>query len=113
MDKALKAENEEVFIYELDNIRKITHDFIDSGKTLPFAGLVKAADKEWETVQRMFRDLYKPDDGNLDIRQEKIESFLAQANHLKDKNNLSDLYKSDFRSVTAYLFLYDPDYNYI
>ncbi len=113
MDKALKAENEEVFKYELDNIRKITHDFIDSGKTLPFAGLVKAADKEWETVQRMFRELYKPDDGNLDIRQEKIESFLAQANHLKDKNNLSDLYKSDFRSVTAYLFLYDPDYNYI
>lgn len=54
MDKALKAENEEVFKYELDNIRKITHDFIDSGKTLPFAGLVKAADKEWETVQGCF-----------------------------------------------------------
>lgn len=115
MDKALNAPNKEVFNSQMNEIRKITHDFIDSGKTLPLAGLVKLADEygEWETVQRLFRELYKEDDGDLEVRQQKIETFLDQAYQLKEKHNLGDLYKSDFRSATVYLFLYDPDHNYI
>lgn len=113
MDKALSAEDKDTFDAQLSEIKKITHDFIDSGKTLPFAGLVRFASKEWETVQKMFRELYVDDKENLDVRQKKIESFLDQYHQLEKKYSLGSLYKSDFRSVTAYLFLYDPDHNYI
>lgn len=113
MDKALNAEDKQVFCAQLDEIKKITHDFIDSGKTLPFAGLVRTAEEEWKTVQGMFQGLYKDDGGDLDARQGKIETFLRNCRHLEEKHNLGGLYKSDFRSVTAYLFLYDPDHNYI
>ena len=96
-------------------IGEITRGFIDSAKTLPFAGLMKLVNEygEWEAVQRLFQELYKEDNGDLEVRQQKIETFLDQAYQLKEKYNLGDLYKSDFRSATVYLFLYDPDHNYI
>lgn len=115
MDRALSAESETDFNSQLDEIKKITHGFIDSGNTLPLEGLAKLAKEyqEWETVQEMFQKLYADDHGNLEIRQRKIESFLEQSHRLREKHNLGGVYKSDFRSVTAYLFLYDPDHNYI
>ena len=115
MDKALNAKNKDDFNAQMSEIGKVTRDFIDSRKTMPFAGLVKLANdyEEWENVQKLFQELYEEDNGDLETRQGKIESFLEQAYQLKEKHNLSDLYKSDFRSATVYLFLYDPDHNYI
>lgn len=115
MNQVLKTEGEDTFKQQLDEIGRITNDFIDSKKTLPFAGLIKLVNEfgEWKAVQRLFQGLYEEDYGDLEVRQKKIERFLDQAYQLKEKHNLSDLYKSDFRSATVYLFLYDPDHNYI
>lgn len=115
MDRALNAPDKDAFNSHIAEIKKITRDFVDSGKTLPLAGLAKIAEEygEWKAVQRLFQGLYEEDNGELEIRQKKIETFLGQAYQLKGKYNLSDLYKSDFRSATVYLFLYDPDHNYI
>ena len=112
MNLLIDADTKEHVIAQLDEIKKITHDFIDSGKTLPFAGLAKFADEygEWKTVQEMFQKLYA-DDGR--DSQEKIGAFLSQCRVLEKKHGLGGTYKSDYRSVTAYLFLYDPDNNYI
>ena len=112
MNLLINANKKEDVVSQLGAIKRITHDFIDSGKTLPLAGLTKYAVEygEWETIQEMFQKLYASDD--LDS-QKKIEVFLKQCRELEKKHGLGGTYKSDYRSVTAYLFLYNPDNNYI
>lgn len=112
MNLLINANNEDEAVEYLDKIKKLTHDFIDSGKTLPLAGLTKFVTDygEWKTIQEMFQELYAND--GLDS-QEKIEVFLNKCRGLERKHGLGGTYKSDYRSVTAYLFLYDPDNNYI
>ena len=112
MDKALDGDPEE-FAQHLKQIKKNTHDFIDNASTWPLYGLEKIAEQDGEAVKKMFRDLYAEDYGNLDVRQEKIETFLEESHQLSEKHNLADQYKNTFNSVTAYLFSYDPENNYV
>ena len=112
MDKALAAPAE-AFSSKLYGVKKLTENLIDS-YTQPFHGLVKFAEHEPETVRRMFQMLFSDDGGNLDDRQARVQSFLSQSHTLRDKYYPdSYLYKEDMHSVTGYLFLYDPDHNYI
>lgn len=114
MDDALKSEDAE-FIRKLKEIRKKTGNFIDS-YTQPFGGLIRFADKwgEVEKVRKMFQELFSDDGGDLQVRQKKIEAFLEQSHQLNNQyENGVFRYKDDFHSVTGYLFLYDPDHNYI
>lgn len=112
MDEALEGKPEE-FSQQLKQIKKNTHDFIDNASGWPLDGLRKIAEQDGEKVQKMFRDLYAEDYRNLDKRQEKIEAFLEESHRLRKKHNLADQYKNTFNSVTAYLFLYDPENNYV
>ena len=108
MDAVLTSPSSE-FSAKLYELRKKTFNLIDS-YTQPFYGLVRFAEKEPETVRQMFLDLY--DTGN--DRQSQVEAFLAKSHELRDKYYAgSYLYKDDIHSVTGYLFLYDPDHNYI
>ena len=112
MDAALAAPAQElpVKLYEL---KKLTSNLIDS-YTQPFHGLVKFAEQEPETVREMFRNLFKDDAGDISDRQKRVEEFLKKSHALRDKYYPdSYLYKDDMHSVTGYLFLYDPDRNYI
>ena len=112
MDVALATPAEE-FPSKLYEVKKLTSNLIDS-YTQPFHGLVKFAEREPETVRNMFKMLFSDDDGNIENRQERIQSFLSQSHALRDKYYPdSYLYKEDMHSVTGYLFLYDPDHNYI
>ncbi|MCM1190684.1 MAG: hypothetical protein NC541_15525 [bacterium] len=112
MDEALSAPEDEFFT-RLREIRKLSKNLIDN-YTQPFGGLVKYAEKEPSAVREMFRELYADDGGDLAVRQQKILTFLRRSHALRDKNNPdSYLYKDDMHSVTGYLFLYDPDHNYI
>lgn len=112
MDVALAAPAEE-FPSKLYEVKKLTSNLIDS-YTQPFQGLVKFAEREPETVRNMFKMLFSDDNGNIENRQERIQSFLSQSHALRDKYYPdSYLYKEDMHSVTGYLFLYDPDHNYI
>lgn len=112
MDDTLKAESS-VFAERLYEMKKLSANLIDN-YTQPFHGLVKFAEKEPETVREMFLKLYSEDGGNLAIRQQKVADFLKSSHELRDKYFPgSYLYKDDMHSVTGYLFLYEPDHNYI
>ena len=112
MDAALSASDDELTA-RLIEMKKLASNLIDS-YTQPFQGLAKFAEKEPETVRKMFRDLYRDDGGDLSDRQNRIQEFLKKSHALRDKYyKESYLYKDDMHSVTGYLFLYDPDHNYM
>ena len=114
MEDALQSDKQE-FIAKLKKIKKLTGNFIDS-YTQPLGGLIRFSEKwgEAETVQEMFRQLFQDDGGDLNVRQQKMEAFLEQSHALNNKYEGGIFrYKDDFHSVTGYLFLYDPDHNYI
>ena len=111
MDAALAAPAEK-FPAKLYEVKKLTSNLIDS-YTQPFHGLVKFAEHEPETVKNMFKQLFTDID-NRDTLQDRVQTFLSQSFALRDKYYPdSYLYKDDMHSVTSYLFLYAPDYNYI
>jgi hypothetical protein len=112
MDAALAASDSE-FSAALYQAKTATFNIIDSF-TQPFYGLVKFAEEEPQTVRRMFVDLYAPDGGDLTVRMEKIAAFFEKSNELLEKYYPgSYLYKQNSHSVSAYLFLYDPDNHYM
>lgn len=112
MDAALDAEDN-AFPAALQEVKKITLNLVDS-YTQPFQGLVKFAEKEPSTIKNMFRSLFVSSAGSMEDRQNAVSSFLKKSHELRDKYYPdSYLYKDDMHSVTTYLFLYDPDHNYI
>ncbi len=112
MDAALSASDEEL-PKALYAAKKLSQNLIDS-YTQPFNGLAKFAEKEPDTVRRMFLDLYADDGGDVAIKQEKVQAFLESSHALRDRYYPgSFLYNDDFHSVTGYAFLYDPDHNYL
>lgn len=112
MDKALLADKTD-FPERLLQLKKLSDNMIDS-YTQPFYGLSKFAEEEPEAVCAMFRDLYAEDGGDIRLKQEKILDFLRRSHALRDEYFPgSYLYKDDFHSVTGYMFLYDPDHNYL
>lgn len=112
MDEALETDGSE-FAEKLMEAKKITSNLVDS-YTQPFYGLVKFAEKEPDTVKKMFKELFSASAGPMEKRQATVSDFLKKSHELRDKYYPdSFLYKDDMHSVTTYLFLYDPDHNYI
>ena len=112
MDDALKSEDSE-FAANLLKVKKLTSNLVDS-YTQPFQGLVRFSEREPETVRNMFKSLFENSDGTMEKRQNAVAAFLKKSHELRDKYFPgSYLYKDDMHSVTTYLFLYDPDHNYI
>lgn len=115
MDIALNTDEQEEFVNALAVMVKLTDDFTDYGTIRPFAGLKTLAGKkdEWEHIQQMFRNLYAGGTKNCKNNQRKIGAFLSECRELEKKYKWEKSgYRSDYRSVTTYLFLYDPDHNY-
>ena len=112
MDAVLSSSDEE-FPAKLYELKKLTANLIDN-YTQPFYGLVKFAEEEPQTVRDMFKNLLQDDGGDIDARQKRVQEFLKKSHALREKYYPdSYLYKDDMHSVTGYLFLYDPDHNYI
>ena len=112
MDAALALSDEDL-PEKLMEVKRLTYNLIDS-YTQPFYGLVKFSEEEPQTVREMFLDLYSGDDNNLADKTERAKAFLERSHALRDKYYPeSYLYKDDMHSVTSYLFLYDPDNNYL
>ena len=113
MDGALAASTVD-FADKLSAIQKLTGNLTDSGHALPFTGLVKAAEKDPGAVQEMFRALYADSMNDPEERQARVEAFLKKSQEIIEKADLGGhLYQNNPRSVSVYLFLYDPDNNYI
>lgn len=109
MDAALGASDAELPA-KLYAVKKLSYNVIDS-YTQPFHGLCKFAEKEPETVRRMFTELYAQDGTGV---QEKAARFLSKSHELRAKYYPNSfLYKDDMHSVTGYMFLYDPEHYYL
>lgn len=112
MDDALSSSDAELpaKLYEL---KKLSANLIDS-YTQPFHGLVKFAEEEPQTVREMLKELLQDDSNDMASKQKRVQDFLKKSHELREKYYPdSYLYKDDMHSVTGYLFLYDPDHNYI
>ena len=87
---------------------------INNGSVQPVNGILKLITHEEDTVRNLFTMLYEDDEGNLDLRQDKIERFVEETNKLLEKYERGKWkYKQDFRSVLAYLTFYKPEENYL
>lgn len=112
MDEALTKDGNE-FAPALYKVKIATENIIDS-YTQPFSGLVEFAKCEPETVKQMFINLYSDDGGDIHLQEKLISDFFDKSNELLEKYSLgSHLYKQNSHSVSAYLFLYDPDNHYM
>lgn len=112
MDEALESSDEE-FAEALNKVKMCTENIIDS-YTQPFYGLVELARKEPKTVRQMFKDLYSDNCTEPQKQMELIQQFFDKSNALlKVYYPESFLYKQTSHSVSAYLFLYDPDHHYM
>lgn len=113
MDDALKKDGDE-FAEALYLVKASTLNMIDS-YTQPFHGLVEYARKgDAAIVKQMFIDLYADDGGDLQVQAEKISHFFDESNKLLEKHFPGSYrYKQNSHSVSAYLFLYDPDHHYM
>ena len=92
----------------------LSGNFIDSASRYCFAAMATCAEKDEKAVRDLFRFLFKDDGGNLKARQKRIDTFIRNSNVLIRKHvSINPLFKNDQRSVMGYLFLYDPDHNYM
>lgn len=104
----------EDFAEMLYTIWKGSSVLIDNAAQQPLYGMICCAREEPETVRGMFRALYEADGGDLAVRQAKIRDFIDESQRLLDKYYPSSWkYVNDQRSVMTYLFLHDPDHNYL
>lgn len=102
------------FLSNFHKAVKITSNLIDSANRYPFSSLYNCAQKDEEAVKNLFRNLFAEDNGDLDVRQKKIEKFIMDANELIEKlYSSNNVFMNDQRSAMAYLFLNDPDNHYL
>lgn len=112
MDEALASESES-FASALYKVKSVTANLIDS-YTQPFAGLVEFAKHDPETVREMFLNLYSDDEGDIHVQEALIADFFEKSNELLEKYTPGSFrFKQNSHSVSAYLFLYDPDNHYM
>ena len=113
MDEALASADED-FHEKLVKIWKFTDNLIDNNRELPFHAVCEYAKKEPQKVKGMFRTLFADDEGNLQARQERIRDFIDACEEMR-KEYFPEYwkYEASQRSVMTYLFLYDPDNNYM
>ena len=113
MDEAL-ASNDKDFHGKLVKIWKFTDNLIDNSRELPFHAVCEYAKIEPQKVKDMFQVLFADDGGNLLARQEKIRNFIDACEEMRKKYFPENWkYEASQRSVMTYLFLYDPDNNYM
>ena len=88
---------------------------MDNSYVSPANGIVKIAENEEETVERLFNDvLFADDGGDIIARQNNMEIFLEKFDELRLKYYPQSFkFKQDRHSASCYLFFYAPEKNYI
>ena len=98
----------------LENVKKNSSILIDNSHQHSFNALCLYAKEEPETVRKMFRDLYTPDNGDLVQRQNQIRAFVEQSETLRRKYYPDSwMFKMEQRVAMAFVALNDPDHNYM
>ena len=112
MREALESPTDE-FANKLKAVEKLSYNIPDSN-VRPFDGLVVIARENPEAVRKLFLDLYKPDNNDLDIKKERIDTFLHNSTDLFNEYiGTGFRYKQSPWSVSAYQFLNEPDHYYL
>ena len=109
----IEAENfEDMF----KSAMRLTSNLINNSRVSPTNGIIKLAERPElkEIIRGLFKDLYADDEGNIDIRQKKIEDFRDKVNELLDKYEPGKWkYTQEFRTVMFYLNMHNPSENYL
>lgn len=95
---------------------KLTYNLINNSRVSPTNGIVKLAEipELTETIRDMFKELYEPDNGDIILRQKRIEKFKDKINYMLDKYYPGTWkYNQDFRTVLFYLNMKYPSENYL
>ena len=112
MKAALESDND-LLPRKLYEAKKSTYNIIDS-YTQPFSGLVDLAKEDPDSVRKMLLDLYSDDGGDIKTQMEIISDFFNRSSELVQKYYPESFrYKQDSHSVSALLFLKDPDHHYM
>ena len=87
--------------------------FMDNSRMHPSTGVVKLWEKEPDTVERLFDELFVE---TRDVRQlqNQMDAFISKYEALRQKHfpgNWS--YKHDRHSVSVFLSMNDPDFNFV
>ncbi len=92
-----------------------TSIMINNSRISPTNGIVKLAEKRPDEVEHLFRDiLYADDNGDLDVRNDHINTFLSEIERLRQEEFPSFWkYKQDRHAAICYLTLFDPKHNFI
>lgn len=93
-----------------------TSNLIDNSRVCPINGILKLAQREelTEIVRGLFKELFRDDDGDIRLRQSRIEDFRDKINDLLNKYEPGKWkYSHDFRTVLFYLNLRYPEDNYL
>lgn len=87
----------------------------DNSYVSPSNGIVKIAEKDQDTVRRLFEEiLFADDGGNIITRQNNMDTFLEEFDKLRMKYYPQSFkFKQDRHAVSCYLAFYAPADNYI
>ena len=87
--------------------------FMDNSRMQPSSGIVKLWEKEPETVEWLFRELFR-ETRDIAALQNQMDFFIDEYEKLRQRyfpGNWS--YKHDRHSVSIFLAMNDPDFNYV
>ena len=88
--------------------------FMDNSRMHPSSGVVKLWEKEPKTVERLFYDVLFAKTRDVRTLQNQMDAFITEYEALRQKyfpGNWS--YKHDRHSVSIFLAMNDPDFNYV
>ena len=95
--------------------KKECSNMIDNAQVSPTNGIVKLAEEYPDEVESLFREvLFAPDDGDIDLKQEHLDTFLDEIEKLRQKAFPRFYkYKQDRHAASCYMTFIDPEHNYI
>lgn len=88
---------------------------IDNAYISPTNGIVKLAEIYPVEVEHLFRDvLFAPDNGDIDLKQDHMDTFLDEIEKLRQKAFPAYYkYKQDRHAASCYMSFVDPEHNFI
>ena len=91
-----------------------TSVLLDGGSVLPRSGILYLMKQkgEAEFVRECFRKLFSEDNGNLQVRQSKVETFVEDINSHIVKYHSGYKYPQSFNTAMVYLNLWNPTENF-
>ena len=88
--------------------------FMDGSRMHPSAGVIKLWEKEPEAAERLFYEVLMKETRDVDMLQKQMDTFIEEYELLRQKHfpgNWS--YKHDRHSVSIFLAMNDPAFNYV